>query len=335
MPGRPPFLLLAGVLAAGLAGGFLLRGALPTAGPGTWQQRRAHGYRFTNPLLECDVGVEALANQELRPFRAAVEAALVGISGATGRSRSSVYFRELNDGRWFVVGEAERFVPASLRKVPLLIALLKQVEQRNPPDLFERELRIDLKEDHVEGQNLRPSEPVVRGRRYRVGELVRRMIVQSDNNAFVALTGIVDRATWASVLADLTELDPAAPIRGEQLSAETYAGFFRMLYNASYLGRDASEWALALLAQSEFRAGIVAGVPNGIPVAHKFGENSDASTGTVQLHDCGIVYHPDRPYLLCVMTSGADFELLDDAIREVSRVVFAAVDAENRRTAKP
>jgi len=28
----------------------------------------------------------------------------------------------------------------------------------------------------------------------------------------------------------------------------------------------------------------------------------------VQLHDCGIVYYPETPYLLCVMTKGWNFE---------------------------
>jgi hypothetical protein len=105
----------------------------------------------------------------------------------------------------------------------------------------------------------------------------------------------------------------------------TYASFFRVLYNASYLGKQLSEWALATLAQSEFREGIVAGVPPAVPVAHKFGEHKDVATGEVQLHDCGIVYVPEHPYLLCVMTRGASFEHLDDAIASTSRLIFAQV----------
>jgi hypothetical protein len=109
---------------------------------------------------------------------------------------------------------------------------------------------------------------------------------------------------------------------GEFRSILTYASFFRVLYNASYLGADLSERALGLLAQAEFRSGIVEGVPAAVPVAHKFGEHRDDAAGKVQLHDCGIVYVPQHPYLLCVMTRGSSFEHLDDAIASISRAVY-------------
>ena len=65
-----------------------------------------------------------------------------------------------------------------------------------------------------------------------------------------------------------------------------------------------------------------------MPVAHKFGvRNLDAET-LKQFHDCGIVYYPDHPYLICIMTRAKD---LDDGIqflREVSRRVYEEVDSK-------
>jgi len=77
--------------------------------------------------------------------------------------------------------------------------------------------------------------------------------------------------------------------------------------------------------------GIAIGVPPAVTVAHKFGEKSDATDGTVQLHDCGIVYYPQHPYLACVMSKGPDFEALDDVIAGVSRIIFAEIDAQHRK----
>jgi beta-lactamase class A len=109
---------------------------------------------------------------------------------------------------------------------------------------------------------------------------------------------------------------------------------FRILFNASYLTQAASEQALELLTRSEFRAGLVAGVPAGTVVAHKFGERIDG--GVAKLHDCGIVYHPARPYLLCVMTEGDRFEPLASLIAETSRIAYDQVnDARARPTASP
>jgi beta-lactamase class A len=308
-------------LAAGGASGYRLRDARLPQILARATQVREGGYRFVNPLLECDAGGDVLQSDELTPFREKVEAHLQRLRGA-GLSSVSVYFRELNDGAWFSLGETERFAPASLRKVPLMIAALKQAEQA--PELLLRPVRDDLKSDHAAQQNFKPSVQLVPGQEYPIAELIRRMIVYSDNNAFMLLSRQVDPAELDRTYTKL------AGAEGDRsfLSVYTYASFFRVLYNASYLGKQLSEWSLATLAQSEFRDGIVAGLPAGVAVAHKFGEHRDDRAGEVQLHDCGIVYAPERPYLLCVMSRGTSFEHLDDAIASTSRLIFAEVMAQ-------
>jgi len=156
------------------------------------------------------------------------------------------------------------------------------------------------------------------------------MIVYSDNNAFTFLTKIVDPVQLDRVYSSLRLLNPRSMKDDDFLSVQTYESFFRVLYNASYVSRDSSEWALEILSKSEFRSGLVSGVPPSVKVSHKFGEKSDASEGSVQLHDCGIVYYPRHPYLLCVMSKGPNFELLDDVIAEISRIAFTEVDRQHR-----
>ncbi|MDO8560151.1 MAG: serine hydrolase [bacterium] len=63
------------------------------------------------------------------------------------------------------------------------------------------------------------------------------------------------------------------------MSVKDYASFFRILYNASYLNREQSERALGLMTKTRFRDGIIAGVPAGRPVAHKFGERTTLEDG--------------------------------------------------------
>ena len=111
------------------------------------------------------------------------------------------------------------------------------------------------------------------------------------------------------------------------MSVEEFATFFRVLYNATLLSKDMSEKALDLLARAEFKEGLVEGVPASVTVAHKFGERVFGSNGEIkELHDCGIVYYPEHPYLLCVMTKGSSFEYLDDGIREISHIVYEKVN---------
>jgi beta-lactamase class A len=306
---------------AGGAAGWLLHGQLATA-PRVKEVREG-GYRFVNPLIACEQGPELIQSEELAQFQRKVEAHLREATGLPGVEAVSVYFHELIDGIWFVVGEHDVYSPASLRKVPMMIALLKQAER--DPGLLARSVPFTLQRDYTADQTFPPSQKMVLGQAYTVSDLIRRMVVYSDNNAFMVLGGLVDPNELGHVYA-LLDLPGAEEGRsGEFRSVSTFAAFFRILYNASYIGTEMSERALAVLAESEFRNGIVEGVPATVPVAHKFGEHRDEAAGRVELHDCGIVYVPQHPYVLCVMTRGRSFEYLDDAIASTSRVVYAEV----------
>jgi beta-lactamase class A len=315
------------ILAVGAGLGFFSREMLPRnagEGPRTrYLEHRQGQSGNTNPLLACDAASEVLSDPEIGSFKQSVETFLNARPG----EKTSVYFRELNDGLWFSIGDVEQYIPASLRKVPLMIAVLKQAEKET--GLLDRKVTFAQPDDSAK-QNFKPSQGLVFGNAYSVKDLISRMIVYSDNNAFQLLTKIVNPAELIQVYSNLRMLDPQNVNSDNFLSVQTYESFFRVLYNCSYLSRSASDWALELLSKSEFATGLVGGVPRGVKVAHKFGEKSEEN-GTVQLHDCGIVYYPQHPYLLCVMSKGQSFESLSEGIAGVSRLVYAGIDAQARK----
>jgi beta-lactamase class A len=113
-------------------------------------------------------------------------------------------------------------------------------------------------------------------------------------------------------------------------SPREYSVLYRALYNGTYLSRHLSEEALELLSNSTFRSGLVAGVPPEIPVAHKFGvrdaaDNPLEGSAYEELHDCGIVYYPDHPYFLCIMTRGENFADLEAVIAGLSKTTWDEV----------
>ena len=112
------------------------------------------------------------------------------------------------------------------------------------------------------------------------------------------------------------------------MSVTDNASFFRILYNASYLTKDNSQKALDLLSKVDFTDGIRAGVPSSVKVANKFGEREVGNI--IQLHDCGIVYFKDHPYLLCIMSRGTDFTKLAASIKNISRLVYLEVNKQVR-----
>lgn len=293
------------------------------------RESRQGGFQLINPLLECDVPVEMA---ELHPFEDEV-AELIDRLVKSDRAESvAVYFRDLNNGPWFGIGEREPFIPASLLKLPVLIAYLKIAE--HDPSILTRRYTMTEAALHTPVHDIPASPKLVVGQSYRVDDLLRQMIVFSDNGAANLL--IRDRREhFERPFLDLRIPLPRNDRVEDFMDVKTYASFFRILYNASYLSDEMSEAALRLLSQSEFRHGLTQGVPAGVTVAHKYGEwvipRPAPQEPLVQFHDCGIVYYPQRPYLLCVMSRGDDVAELIGSIRDISKLVYTAVDGQHRQ----
>ena len=79
---------------------------------------------------------------------------------------------------------------------------------------------------------------------------------------------------------------------------------------------------LEILSKTDYKKGLLAGLPEGITVAHKFGERAYSDSNIKQLHECGIVYITGSPYLVCIMTRGTDFDQLASVIAEISSVIY-------------
>jgi beta-lactamase class A len=332
---RSPLLrgaLAIAVFGAGVAAGWFARGPLLQRADSPLRLIREQGpvpWHFINPLLECDRAEDLISRPELLPFKHLI-VELVNSRRASGEIMfASVYFRELNDGLWLGVNEHVGYIPASLLKLPTLIAVLKRAE-RDPSFLAQR-VRFAGQRDDNAIIAFRPDEALVPGRSYTVEELCRQMIRFSDNNATGLLNNLVTMPEQDETLRGLGVLPEMLQTRGK-LDVKSVSSFLRVLYNASYLSREHSEMALEMMSQSSFRAGIIDGIPDDVVVSSKYGE---AALGgdIVQLHEFAIVYVQQRPYLLGVMTQGRDFTALARFISDVSRAIYAAVEGQERAAA--
>lgn len=162
---------------------------------------------------------------------------------------------------------------------------------------------------------------------YSVEELIDKMIIDSDNGAMSLLAVNIDNASLDS-LYNVLGMQPPDSFGNITISPRVYSLFFRILYNATYLNRDMSEKALELLSKTNFKDGLVGGLPDNINAAHKFGEHVISNNGvqeSVELHDCGIVYYEPSPYFLCIMTKGLDIEKLKNTIKDISNLVYQEI----------
>ena len=318
------------LLLLGISIGFVLRDYSRSDGLYQHFEVREKGHSFTNPLLECASLPEASENDKLRPFKHKIEDLREGILGRGQVTDIAIYFRDLNNGPWVSIDPRECFAPSSLLKVPTLMSFLKEAETN--PSLLKKKIKYQRINnlDLNEYQLIRPQKTLEPGKEYAVEELLYRMVAYSDNNATATLQGSIAPAILDRTYRDLGVRNPY--VRGDEyiLSVELCASFFRILFNASYLNKEMSEKALSYLSKVQYKEGIVAGVPSHIQVSHKFGERALGNNDEIkQLHDCGIVYYPNHPYLLCVLTNGGSFESLSETIREISHFVYQEIDDQH------
>lgn len=288
--------------------------------PGFYEERNQFGNKFINPLLECN-GINL---DFALPYFISLKHMLTDYVAKEEKLQpnifTSVYFRDLNNGTWIGIKEKELFSPASLIKVPLLITYLKKVESN--PDILDKKIK-NTQELNIK-QNYPPEEQLEQNKWYSVKELLDQMIIYSDNQAYDLLLKNSDSRdltdTYFNLGVDVSKslTDPF----GNIVSVKDYASFFRILYNASYLNQEMSEKTLLMLSKTSFKKGLVAGVPKNIIVSHKYGERFYLDSNEAQLHDCGIIYLPQNPYLLCVMTRGKSFADLENIIKEISKNVY-------------
>ena len=292
-------------------------------------------FRFirTSPVVTKGPNGKRL-NRELKPFRYKV-AALVEEKLKKGEAADiSFYFRDLTTGNRFGIRENDKFSPKSLLKLPLMIAYFKWAEAN--PLVLRKTLTFSGTEPRTDPPHVKPLEVLEPGKRYAVNDLIFRMIAYDDTDAYQLLYANLPAGRLDKIFKDLNvEYDPHKEKEEDSLSLSTFAAFYRVLFNASYLSEEMSEKALRYLSKSTFRDGMASGTPPNIEIACKHGERTlrvatgDDEEDLYQLHEFGIVYHPTRPFLVGVMVRGDDFNSLMKVIRDITRLVYEEVDQQS------
>lgn len=279
----------------------------------TLEHVRLSGYRFIKPLLITDVDRE---DESLEPLKRKLEDYVAGRRAAGDATSVSVYVRKLQNGEWTGVNPLETYQPASMLKLPVLITILKMSESDSSS--LDIRIRNTVKPETVKGQTFSDS-TITYGKEYTIRHLLEMMVIHSDNAATMLLERLLTGPLFDKIFVDLQLTAPPHQDLSYALTARDYARFMRVLYNATYLNRRNSEYALQLLSRATFDKGLRGGLPKNITVAHKFGESYAGSEK--MLHECGIVY-TDDPYLITVMTKGTDVNKLADVVAGASRVTY-------------
>jgi beta-lactamase class A len=245
-----------------------------------------------------------------------------------------VYFEYLPSGTSIGVNDREEIKIVSWSKVPLAMSILKKIERKemNLADL----LTIEKKHLNAEfGTLWKQGE----GTKISVGELIRFNLVESDNTAFNVL---FDQLTQSEIdeVYDVLDIALSEETENEEtyllIAPKRYASIFKSLYLSSFLSKKHSTLILDTLTQTQFDKKIVSGVPEHIPVSHKIGVFSKYYDDRDLFTDCGIIYAPERPYILCVFVENTE-EQAEKHMATISSMVYkyvTLVKKENTDTHK-
>lgn len=280
------------------------------------EEREGGNYKFINPLLECDISENYLEKSGIfKPSEKPIQDFIGKKISAGQTTHVSVYFRDLNNGPWFGINENEEFLQASLVKIPIMMVALKMAEK--DPAFLEGKITYSGNFQEKAAPPFKQNFFLTVGKTYTIKELIELMIEKSSNSAAQLLLQLIKEDTLKNFYKNIADVD----YNEGWIKVKDYASFLRILYNASYLNKDMSELALSILDKVEFKQGLAAGVPASVTVADKFGIITLANQDW-QLHDCGIVYYPGHPYLLCIMSRGNDALALADIIRQISQIIY-------------
>lgn len=270
---------------------------------------------------------------ELKPLQSQIESMVGEAQKNKEIIKGSVYLRLLNSGRWLGINEDDKYTPASLMKVLIMIGYLKFAETDSL--VLSQSLIYNGPRDKIERIEDQIIHNLKKGREYTIEELIRVMIQYSDNEAMYMLVDNLTQGIFRTLREIYSDLNiPFSDSLNEKdlenMSVKTYSMIFRVLYGSTYLNLEMSNKALQLLSKTDFDEGIIEGVKGtNLLVAHKFGSRTvPAQNGSAiqkELHDCGIVYYPQHPYLLCVMTKGDNYSTLEKLIQRISLTAYQGV----------
>lgn len=232
------------------------------------------------------------------------------------------YFEYLPSGISIGVNEKESFILASLLKTPLVMGVYKQLEK----GIIHRNDIVTIKEEDLDPLFGNLWEKGV-GFQLSLLEAIKYTLIDSDNTAKNVLFSSVPEGTLEDVFdaldipKDLSGSDPV-------VTPKNYSSILRSLYLSSYLTEESSQEILYLLTQTPFNDKLAAGVPKTVRVSHKIGVHRGGENANAVFTDCGIIYEPKRPYILCIMTKSSE-PVAKKHMKEISKLVYEYVSNAN------
>lgn len=229
----------------------------------------------------------------------------------TTQSLSGVYafyVVELEDGISYGVNEKQVMEAASLIKLPAFIALYKEAEAGR----INLDSKYILKDsDKVSGSGSLATRNA--GTVYTYRQLAEFMGQQSDNTAFNVIRKKLGDEKVNETIKEIGMISTS--LEENEISAADVGLFFQKLYKGNLVSPDSSEEILGYLTKTIYEKHLVAGIPEGVRVAHKYGREVHV------VNDGGIIFS-EKPFVLVIMSKGVVEKEADEIFPNLVKLIY-------------
>lgn len=235
----------------------------------------------------------------------------------------AVYIHSLVDDEGFALNETQIFPAASLYKLIVMAAVMKEVEGGSltlttPVSATKTYLTKVL------GSVDYGYEDSPEYLEYTVEEALKRVAEVSDNFAAIMLSSKLrqlreerqeeneakplsarsarENKLLVQMISDLGMKDTSFDSDPIDTTAYDIGLFLKLLYEGKVVSPSASEKIIELLSKSQLNNRIPVKLPEGLKIAHKTGELAGIR------HDVGIVYLEGKPYVIVLMSKELKYE---------------------------
>ncbi|OGM20631.1 hypothetical protein A2714_02945 [Candidatus Woesebacteria bacterium RIFCSPHIGHO2_01_FULL_38_9] len=230
-----------------------------------------------------------------------------------------LYVIDLESGFSYGVNESETFQAASLIKLPVIAAMYLEAEEGT----LDLDSKYRLKNsDKVSGAGTLSGKPA--GYEITFANLINLMGKQSDNTAFAISMNLLGDAKINDVIKAIgmanTSLDE------NETTPKDIGIFFEELWYGNIVSQENRDKILDSLTETSFEEWLVAGIPGGTRLAHKYGREVHV------VNDAGVVFAEElsepggspsrRPFVVVIMSKGVIENEADEIFPELARIVY-------------
>ncbi|MBP7846184.1 MAG: serine hydrolase [Candidatus Pacebacteria bacterium] len=235
-----------------------------------------------------------------------------------------LFFQYIPTGTTIGVNQDNPYVAASLLKLPNVIETQKKIENK---DIAGKDM-ITITSKWLDGNYGTLYKKGV-GQKISVDELMKISIQESDNTANNILTNDVIGGTPVNFYNSI-DISPQILEGTIAVTPRNYLSILRSLFFAGYLSIDGSNKVLKIMTEiNPNENDLGAKLPSNIKIAQKIGVyEKSPEEKNYTYSDCGIFYHPKRPYMLCVMTRDTK-ESASKHTQEISKIIFDYIESVN------